>query len=70
MLQVLVENAVRHAFPKRQTSCEVIVSAVMEDGHVNMKVTDNGQGIENDKMAQLLKAPVESKEGTGTALLI
>lgn len=68
VLQVLVENAVRHAFPKHQTNCEVIVSALIKDGHVYMKVTDNGQGIEDDKMAQLLKSPVESKEGTGTAL--
>lgn len=68
VLQVLVENAVRHAFPKHQTNCEVIVSALMKDGHVYMKVTDNGQGIEDDKMAQLLKAPVKSLEGTGTAL--
>lgn len=68
VLQVLVENAVRHAFPKHQKNCEVIVSALMKDGHVYMKVTDNGQGIDDDKMAQLLKAPVESLEGTGTAL--
>ncbi|ABS24143.1 sensor histidine kinase [Bacillus cytotoxicus] len=68
VLQLLVENALRHAFPKKQPICQVEVYAHVEDDLIHFKVKDNGQGIEQERLEQLGKAVVTSKKGTGTAL--
>ncbi|MDL9994915.1 two-component system sensor histidine kinase LytS [Bacillus stercoris] len=68
VLQVLVENALRHAFPKKQDMCKVTVCVISDNASVYMKVTDNGRGIPADVLQELGKKPFPSKEGTGTAL--
>ncbi|MEC3605618.1 sensor histidine kinase [Bacillus glycinifermentans] len=68
ILQMLVENALRHAFPKKQKTCRVTVCVRSEHGGVLMKVSDNGRGIEPGMLDQLGKTPLPSKEGNGTAL--
>ena len=68
VLQLLVENALRHAFPKKQPICEVEVHVYATGDMVHFKVKDNGQGIERERLEQLGKAVVVSKKGTGTAL--
>ncbi|MBE7098332.1 MULTISPECIES: two-component system sensor histidine kinase LytS [Bacillus cereus group] len=68
VLQLLVENALRHAFPKRQPVCEVEVHVFEKEGMVHFEVQDNGQGIESERLGQLGKMVVPSKKGTGTAL--
>ena len=65
VLQLLVENALRHAFPKKQPVCEVEVHVF---DMVHFEVKDNGQGIEEERLEQLGKMVVSSKKGTGTAL--
>ncbi|PFN28163.1 sensor histidine kinase [Bacillus cereus] len=68
VLQLLVENALRHAFPKKQPLCQVEVHVFEKGGMVRFEVKDNGQGIENERLEQLGKTVVPSKKGTGTAL--
>ncbi|MDM5191059.1 sensor histidine kinase [Bacillus sp. DX4.1] len=68
VLQLLVENALRHAFPKKQPKCQVEVHAYADQDMVHFKVKDNGQGIEQERLEQLGKTVVASKKGTGTAL--
>ncbi|MDR4987000.1 sensor histidine kinase [Bacillus cereus] len=68
VLQLLVENALRHAFPKKQPLCQVEVHVFEKEGMVHFEVKDNGQGIESERLEQLGKMVVPSKKGTGTAL--
>ncbi|MED2183338.1 two-component system sensor histidine kinase LytS [Bacillus wiedmannii] len=68
VLQLLVENALRHAFPKKQPVCEVEVHVFEKEGMVHFEVQDNGQGIESERLGQLGKMVVLSQKGTGTAL--
>lgn len=68
VLQLLVENALRHGFPKKQPVCEVEVHVFEKGGMVHFEVKDNGQGIEKERLEQLGKMVVSSKKGTGTAL--
>lgn len=68
VLQVLVENALRHAFPKKQDRYKVEVQVLSAESSVYMKVKDNGRGIAEEILTQLGNKPLPSKEGTGTAL--
>ncbi|MCY8932607.1 sensor histidine kinase [Bacillus atrophaeus] len=68
VLQVLVENALRHAFPKKQVRYKVEVQVLSAESSVYMKVKDNGRGIAEEIVTQLGNKPLPSKEGTGTAL--
>ncbi|PNZ13911.1 sensor histidine kinase [Staphylococcus simiae] len=69
LIQILVENAIKHAFTNRKQGNNVKVSVIEEDEqHVRIIVTDNGQGIANDKLHLLGETSVESESGTGSAL--
>ncbi|GGE80835.1 sensor histidine kinase [Priestia taiwanensis] len=68
VLQLLVENALCHAFSKKQPICLVEIHVYAKQNGVHFKVKDNGRGIEPGKLEQLGKAIVSSKKGTGTAL--
>ncbi|MGE1112141.1 LytS/YhcK type 5TM receptor domain-containing protein [Priestia megaterium] len=68
ILQVLVENAIRHAFPRKQKHCRVEVHIETKDKYVYVKVKDNGQGIDTKRLQKLGNQPVFSEKGTGTAL--
>ncbi|MFD3450520.1 LytS/YhcK type 5TM receptor domain-containing protein, partial [Microbacteriaceae bacterium 4G12] len=68
VLQLLVENALRHAFPKKQSVCQVEIHAHTKQDYIHFQVIDNGQGIEKEKLKQLGFGVVPSKKGTGTAL--
>ncbi|PFA20544.1 sensor histidine kinase [Bacillus cereus] len=68
VLQLLVENALRHAFPKKQPICQVEVHVYAKEDMIYFKIKDNGQGIEQGRLEKLGKSVVSSKKGTGTAL--
>lgn len=67
-LQVLVENAIRHAFHSRKTDNLIRVTMTRQGQTVRLCVRDNGFGINPEKYALLGHEPVPSVEGTGTAL--
>ncbi|ALS25882.1 histidine kinase [Paenibacillus sp. 32O-W] len=67
-LQPLVENAVRHAFAGRKEGL-ITIRAYRERERMVLITEDNGNGIPADVVGRLGKQAVESKEGTGTALV-
>lgn len=68
LIQILVENALKHAFTQRKTGNEVQVKLTQEAEGIRVCVEDNGQGIEADKLSRIGKEVVESEKGTGSAL--
>jgi two-component system LytT family sensor kinase len=53
-IQPLVENAVRHGVEKRVGSGRVSITAVVLDDDVELRVSDDGAGIEPERVAQVL----------------
>nr|WP_161878308.1 sensor histidine kinase [Alkalibacterium sp. MB6] len=68
LIQVLVENAFKHAFKERKTTNEIVISVCEELNHILISVKDNGAGIVREDKSDLGKTPVTSTEGTGSAL--
>lgn len=68
LIQVLVENAFKHAFGNRKTSNKVLVYVARQEDQVTIQVKDNGHGIDPDKMPYLGNEVVSSESGTGSAL--
>ncbi|ABO51461.1 signal transduction histidine kinase, LytS [Desulforamulus reducens MI-1] len=64
-LQPLVENAVQHGFPRITENSSIIIEAVQQEKQVRISVTDNGVGIERDRVEELLKAEKRSDGGIG-----
>lgn len=68
LIQVLVENAFKHAFGNRKTGNEVKISVTEQETDYIVAVEDNGLGIPPEKLAQLGEQVVSSDSGTGSAL--
>ncbi|RIN61086.1 sensor histidine kinase [Staphylococcus simulans] len=69
IIQVLVENAIRHAFRNRRSNNNVKVTVKLEAHYLYLTVKDNGMGIPKNKMPYIGKAIVHSESGgTGSAL--
>ncbi|MBM7693487.1 two-component system sensor histidine kinase LytS [Peribacillus deserti] len=69
ILQPLVENSIRHAFARSNSKGKVTVKVFSDESFVNITVSDNGKGIPPEKLDVLGKEAVESRLGTGTALV-
>ena len=67
-LQVLVENAVKHAFSGRRQHNRITVRVEDLPEHLLLSVSDNGSGIPPELLERLGKQTIASKTGTGTAL--
>jgi two-component system sensor histidine kinase LytS len=68
MLQILLENALKHAFNGRMKSNEVWLSVSQVGKRIKVQVEDNGTGIKPEVLAKLGKEEVSSESGSGTAL--
>lgn len=68
LLQILVENALKHAFKNRKTDNEVDIQVRREGEAILLEVRDNGFGIEEGILSRLGKEAVPSEKGTGTAV--
>lgn len=68
LIQILVENAFKHAFGNRKTGNEVSVRGFEEKGQLTVQVKDNGEGISPEKIPYLGDVAVSSESGTGSAL--
>lgn len=71
IIQILVENAIKHAFKNRKTNNHIDVNVDMvEIGNVlEISVKDNGFGIEQEKLNDIGHINVDSTTGTGNALV-
>ena len=67
-LQVLVENAIKHAFSNRKNGNLVEILIAPESDKLKIQVTDNGSGIDPAKLSLLGVEAVDSAHGSGTAL--
>ena len=68
IIQVLVENAIKHAFKDRKESNEIDIHIYEEDKEIVLCVRDNGYGIASEKIDLIGKSEVPSDSGTGSAL--
>jgi two-component system LytT family sensor kinase len=53
-VQPLVENAVRHGVERRAGTGRVAITAAIVDGDIELRVTDDGVGIEPERVSQVL----------------
>ena len=67
-IQVLVENAIRHAFGQRKQGNKVTVTVRQLADELAISVADNGQGIDPAQLPKLGQEVVTSANGSGTAL--
>ncbi len=67
-IQVLVENALKHAFGKRRHGNVVNINLTQVNDRLHIAVADNGIGIDPRILAKLGQEAVPSAHGTGTAL--
>lgn len=68
-LQILVENAICHAFKERKKDNRIIISVTDDGNYYKLAVTDNGSGIPQDMLDKLGREIVSESKGTGTALV-
>lgn len=68
MLQVLVENAVKHAFKGKKVGNKVTIRITEENEALIIKVSDNGIGVQEDILGDLGIKTINSEEGTGSAV--
>jgi two-component system sensor histidine kinase YesM len=55
-VQLLVENACKHGLQARRDNRKVFVTARLEDGALAIAVADNGIGMEEEKLRQVMDA--------------
>lgn len=68
VLQVLIENALKHAFGSKKEDNIVQVSVQQQQQSLLLIVSDNGHGIDPTVLPLLGKQLVPSSSGTGSAL--
>ncbi len=68
VIQILVENAFKHAFKNRKEGNLVQVTVNKIGPDIFVSIQDNGYGIEESRLDKLGKESVSSEKGTGSAL--
>ena len=68
IIQILVENAIKHAFHNRKSNNDVYVKVKEGQQTIEISVEDNGFGIPEEKRAHIGHNEVTSTSGTGSAL--
>lgn len=67
-LQPLVENCIKHGVKNQEAQAEIHVTVHNHTEGVLISVSDNGQGIDPEKVRHLGMTQVESDKGTGLGL--
>lgn len=67
-LQPLVENAVKHGLKYMKKGSEIVISVKADGDMVKITVSDNGKGMTEEQVSQLLRTPVTSQQGAGIGL--
>lgn len=68
LIQILVENAFKHAFGTRKQGNEIRVVIRKREGCIHIAVKDNGYGLDAEKSRKIGEVAVTSESGTGSAL--
>lgn len=68
IIQILVENAIKHAFHNRKSGNDVFVKVKKGQHTIELSVEDNGFGIPKEKREHIGQIEVVSSSGTGSAL--
>lgn len=66
-IQPLVENAVKHGLLSRNEGGTIQLRITRQEGFTRIEVTDNGRGMEQDRVAYLLNPTMKGKGGIGLA---
>ncbi|MDU1274106.1 MAG: sensor histidine kinase [Staphylococcus epidermidis] len=69
IIQILVENSIKHAFKNRKKNNHIDVDVSMKQDYLSISVQDNGQGIPADQLDIIGYTTVTSTTGTGNALV-
>ncbi|WP_233567736.1 sensor histidine kinase [Cohnella faecalis] len=64
-IQPLIENAVKHGLLSRSKGGTVKLRVIRQDGFTLIEVKDDGKGMEQDQVVQLLSATMKGKGGIG-----
>ena len=67
-IQVLVENAIHHAFGNRKTGNIINIWITKSGRYLEIRVADNGEGIDQAVIGKLGKEKIASEQGSGTAM--
>ncbi len=68
IIQVLVENAIKHAFGSRPKDNQILVEILDQVQLIQIKVQDNGFGISESIISRLGKEAISESQGSGTAI--
>ncbi|WP_426348761.1 sensor histidine kinase [Alloiococcus sp. CFN-8] len=67
-VQPLVENAIYHSMDYMDGDGLINIRAFIKDGRVNIAVEDNGMGMTEETVTELLKSGPKSSKGSGIGL--
>jgi LytS/YehU family sensor histidine kinase len=67
-LQTLAENALIHGLRGQTETLEIRIKGEDHGGKMMLSVIDNGCGISPERLKELGKQPVQSQQGSGSAL--
>lgn len=67
-LQPFVENAMKHGLKDQVEACELAIMICRSERGILITIRDNGVGISEGRMQELLTSPVLSEKGTGIGL--
>lgn len=66
---MLVENSLKHGYDASRTSpMQIKVRADLENGKMVLRVSEDGKGVQADRLVDLGNRPVTSPNGYGTGL--
>ena len=67
-LQPFVENAMKHGLKDQLEAGELKITIRRGRNRIRIEISDNGVGMTQSRMEELLTSPVSSEEGTGIGL--
>jgi len=67
-LQPLVENAMKHGFKNKVNECLIKITLQAKNNATHITVEDNGQGMSQERIANIGSTLLESGDGSGLAL--
>lgn len=67
VLQPFLENSIRYALENSENTCEINLSVSQEENTCKICISDNGPGIEDEIVPQILSGKIHAK-GNGVGI--